>query len=661
MFTRIKRKKYRVFAFDIESHNDEESIAKGETSMWLGCLIDETSTMNDDVFFSTMDEFIDRLEELSSVKRGKKKGKNDARPCNNLIIYCYNTSFEWSFILPVLLKRGFTFSTDAKQEYTYNSVSTKSVSSVWQVNLHFGKHSGNIIIRDLAKMFGGGLGKVAKAFNLPTQKGEIDYTLNRHHGNDFKHDYDEVPWIATTEEREYCFKDVKIVMDILEHMKNDKDFWNVCSMASYSMLRLMRRGFPNTYKPYRKYRKDYPELGKEESEFLRHSVAGGITYATDMWQFIDIKQKMCHIDAHQMHPSQIASKLFPYGEGMYFTGEPSILFKHINCCHIVISYTGVKLHSCIQLIGVPMIQGREMWVWDFEIPTMYKCYENLEIEYIDGYCYKSKMLPWRFYVIENYDERMKAKQIKNEFFILFYKLLNNAGAYGKFLENPHNEVFANTINDLGVIDSEVINKEADEIRVNAKYTYLPVGSCIPAYSRVELVEKALLLCNYPDEDGITRFHPNVTYFDTDSIFFIWNEQTEKILYSKFDLQDHLGGWAIEEFIDRAMFTAPKRYKTETDGITTIKAGGINFTKYKANKVDEKISSYGLVVDEETRKQMILDYAIPFDEVNIISSEWQVQRAYRVKGGTLIEFQNKKMDVQKKYSDIYHKNARIKES
>ena len=59
--------------------------------------------------------------------------------------------------------------------------------------------------------------------------------------------------------------------------------------------------------------------------------------------------------------------------------------------------------------------------------------------------------------------------------------------------------------------------------------------------------------------------------------------------------------------------------------------------------------------------MILDYAIPFDEVNIISSEWLVQRAYRVRGGTLIEFQNKKMDVQKKYSDIYHKNAKIKES
>ena len=41
------------------------------------------------------------------------------------------------------------------------------------------KKGGLIKFRDLAKMYGGGLSKVAKAFKLPTQKGEIDYRLNR--------------------------------------------------------------------------------------------------------------------------------------------------------------------------------------------------------------------------------------------------------------------------------------------------------------------------------------------------------------------------------------------------------------------------------------------------------------------------------------------------
>ena len=43
MEVRINRKKYKVFAFDIETHNDEESIKNKTTSMWLGCYIDENS------------------------------------------------------------------------------------------------------------------------------------------------------------------------------------------------------------------------------------------------------------------------------------------------------------------------------------------------------------------------------------------------------------------------------------------------------------------------------------------------------------------------------------------------------------------------------------------------------------------------------------------
>lgn len=639
MRQKIKRKTYEIYAFDIESHNDEESIAKQETSMWLGCLINDTNTINDDVFFYDMDSFIDRLEQLSHKTRKKIKGKNQKRPCNNLCIYIYNLSFEWSFILPVLLKRGFRFSLDNNEEYVYNSVSTKSVSSVWQVNLHFAKGSGNIIFRDLSKMYGGGLGKVAAAFGLPTQKGEIDYTLNRLH---------RPPNYATDEEKDYCFKDVKILMDILVEMdkKKDKDFWNNCSMASYSMCRLMKSAYKNTYTPYRKFRKEYPELEAEETEFLRNSVGGGITYATDKWQFIEVNAPICHTDAHQMHPSQIYSKPFPYGVGRYFTGKPTAIFKHINCCHIRISYTGVKLHSVIQLIGCPMIIGRELYVWDFEIPTMKKVYENLEIEYIDGYCYRAKFLPWRNYVLDNYNARLKAKRDKNSFLVLFYKLLNNAGAYGKFLENPHNETFKNTINALGIIDSEI--EPRDKTLINAKYTYIPVGSCIPAYSRVSLVEHAIKLCQYDGE-----WHDNVLYFDTDSIFFLWNEKTKAIYEKEFNHEDMLGGWAIEEMCSKAQFTAPKRYKTESDGITTIKAGGINFNQYKGDMVDpEKKLSL------EERNKLIEAYMIPFEEINIISSVWKVQRAYRVRGGTLIEFQEKAMSVQKKYMDIYDKNVKM---
>ena len=640
MRARINRKLYELYGMDIESHNDEESIAKRETSMWLGCFINEDSKEDDeDSYFYTMDEFLERCKVLTSKKR---KSANENRPCKNIAVFIYNLSFEWSFILPLLLEKGFTFKGDIGKddEFVFNSISTKSVSSVWQCQIKFSKHSGILLLRDLAKLYGGGLGNVAKAFNLPTQKGEIDYRLNRLHGH-----------VVTQEEKIYCFKDTRIIIDILleEIRRGDKDFFKAVSMASYSMLKLLKRGFPRATKPYLKYRELYPELGEEENEFVRKALSGGICYATRAFQFKEIDSPVLHIDGHQMHPSQIYLKPHPYGFGEYFVGSPTKFFKHINVCHIRVSYDDVKIHSIIKLIGRDFGDNIELYVFDFEIPTMRKCYVNLEIEFIDGYCYKSRFLPWREFVHDNYVQRLEAKKNHDAYNTLRFKLLNNAGAYGKFVEKPHTEIFENYINEDGIIDSKVVSKEfKDAMKMwNAKYTYIPLAS-IPAWSRVELIETAL------------KFGwENILYFDTDSIFCLYNDFTKHVLETQINLKDELGGWAVEEICERAQFTAPKRYKLEVkDGDeikTTIKAGGINFDFYKEHTHSEELefymNEYGL-----TRKEALQRIDIPFDEVNIISSSWEVQRAYRVKGGTIIEFQTKTMDVQKKYIEVFNKNT-----
>ena len=634
MIHRIGRKKFKIFALDIESHNDAESVAMRKTSMWLGCFIDETSQKEDESsYFYTMDELFDRLEDLCS----KRQKHGQTKPITNICTYIYNFSFEWSFMLPVLLKRGFKFKekiTDDDEYCFFNSVSTKSCSSVWEAHLKFGKKTGICIFRDLAKVFGGGLDKVAKAFNLPTQKGHIDYTKNRLHN-----------YVITKEEKDYCFRDTRIIIDILLKIigKNDKEFFNAISMASYAMKKLIRTGWPRVTKPMIKYREQYPLLDKEETDFLRNSVGGGITYAPAKWQFKDIKQKILHIDAHQMHPSQCYYKLFPYGKGEFFVGMPPL--GKISCCRILVSYDDVKLHSIIKLIGIDMVEGKEITVWNFEIPTMRKCYVNLRIQYLDGYAYKMKPFPWRDFYSNNYKQRLKAKAIGDDFNTLYFKLLNNS-SYGKLLEKPHNFVFANKINEYGIIDSDIIEKKEDEVEINAKYTYLPAGSCIPAYSRVNLIETALLF-------GWEK----ICYFDTDSIFCILDDETQKVWDEKIDQTDFLGGWGLEEIIDRAQFVAPKRYKVEVNGKATIKAGGINFDSYKAEKVDSSIASSGEKVDEEQRKKLIEKYTIPFDEINLVNSTLRVRRAYRVEGGTIIDFQTKEMGIQKKYIDIYNKNMK----
>ena len=643
MRARINRKLYELYGMDVESHNDPESIAKKETSIWLGCFINEESKKEDESsYFYSIDEFLDICEEKVTKKR---KTANETRPCKNIAVFIYNLSFEWSFILPIILQnRGFKFKADIEpnDEFVFNSISTKSVSSVWQCQIKFKKSSGIVLLRDLAKIYGGGLGQVAKAFGLPTQKGEINYRENRLH---------RPQRFATQKEKFYCFNDTRIIIDILleEVRRGDKDFFKAVSMASYSMLKLLKKGFPRATKPYLEYRKLYPELGEKENEFVRKALSGGICYPTRTFQFKEVDAPILHVDGHQMHPSQIYLKPHPYGFGEYFIGSPTQFFKHINVCHIRVSYDDVKIHSIIKLIGRDFGENIELYVYDFEIPTMRKCYINLQIEYIDGYCYKSRFLPWREYVHENYVKRLEAKANHDAYNTLRYKLLNNAGAYGKFVEKPHTEIFENYINEDGIIDSKIVPKEFDDVlkMYNAKYTYIPLAS-IPAWSRVELVETAL------------KFGwENILYFDTDSIFCLYNDFTKHVLETQINLKDELGGWAVEEICERAQFTAPKRYKLEVkngDKIeTTIKAGGINFDFYKehthAEELEFYIQEYGM-----SRKEALAQINIPFDEVNIVSSSWEVQRAYRVKGGTLIEFQTKKMDVQKKYIEVFNKNS-----
>lgn len=286
MIRKLGRTNYKIYAMDVESHNDPESIAKKETSIWLGCLLDENATVDDEhSYFYTIDEFLDRIIDLSSPKRNKSHG---TRLCKNVAIYIYNLSFEWSFILPKLLERGFKYSPliSKTDGMVYNSISTKSVSSVWEVTIKAGSKFGFIRFRDLAKIFGGGLGKVAASFNLPTQKGEIDYRLNRLHNH-----------VVTKEEKQYCFNDTRIIVDILLEMdkRDDKDFWKSLSMSSYSMRKLIKFGYGRYRKPYAKFREQYPELDAEESAFLRESVEGGLCYASPKYQFMEMDCKIGHV------------------------------------------------------------------------------------------------------------------------------------------------------------------------------------------------------------------------------------------------------------------------------------------------------------------------------------------------------------------------------
>ena len=82
MIRQIGKKKYRVFGYDVESHNDEESIRNNETSIWLSCFMDETGKVDDEgIYFFTIESWLEKLKVLS---------KPNHHSVSNLLIYIFN-------------------------------------------------------------------------------------------------------------------------------------------------------------------------------------------------------------------------------------------------------------------------------------------------------------------------------------------------------------------------------------------------------------------------------------------------------------------------------------------------------------------------------------------------------------------------------------------
>lgn len=621
MEKRVKRELFNVFAFDIESRNSEKDIANNSTSAWLCCMIDDKSKRDSpNIYFKTMEEWLDYLELLSRKKKGWT---------GNLLIYIFNLSFEWSFILPVLFRRGFEYVENIEKgdEFVFTSVTNKTCTSVWTASFKFGKKNGKIILRDLNKIFPGTLREVAKNFGLEMQKDDpIDYRAERPYGYE-----------ATDIEKHYIFNDVGVIIEILLKMSDDNEFWSNISSSSYSTAKMLRVGYPRSHTPLEIFRKDnqYPILDKEEAEFIAKSKAGGLTYVMPDWQFRDIIHPIKHIDVHQMYPSRLYSKLFPYGKGEYFTGKPPI--NKISCCHVRVSYSGVKVYSVIKTINMPIASNLELYLWDFEIVNMFDCYFDLVVEFIDGYAYKKKFLPWRKYYLDNYNKRLRAKKDGNAFLVMLYKLYNNS-SYGKLIENPHLTFEENIINNDGLIDSET--RIIEHPRAMAKYAYFPVGCCGTAYARVYLSQSALKIG-----------YQYCLYFDTDSIFFLGTEEAIKNMYNNLSIDENLGSWGIEPDIVRGQFTAPKRYKLieiNKSGKEEFNAHTAGFQPFRVEGVGEKIGKDGVNQWEIKSKEK-------YEAFNIIQGKYEIQRARRAKGGTLIITQEKEMSVQEKYSYLYYNN------
>ena len=134
---------------------------------------------------------------------------------DNSTIYFHNLKFDGEFIMCYLLENGYTHIED-KKEAKDNSFTTiiSDMGMFYNITIYFkkrGKHVKKVTIFDSLKIIPFSVDQIAKSFNLPESKLELDYNAPRDKGH-----------ILTKEEKDYITNDVVIVAKALHVLFSEK-------------------------------------------------------------------------------------------------------------------------------------------------------------------------------------------------------------------------------------------------------------------------------------------------------------------------------------------------------------------------------------------------------------------------------------------------------
>ena len=501
---------------------------------------------------------------------------------DNPKIYFHNLKFDGSFIIDWLLRNGYEWREDRKActDRTFTTI-ISDMGQFYMIDIYFqrrGKKAKKLTLYDSLKLLNFSVKEVAKAFDLPIKKGEIDYT---------RHD---TPQPVTQEEWEYLDNDVRIMAMALWHLQKmefSKMTVGSCALADY------KRDFGELFDTV------FPKIPYEIDCKIRKAYKGGWTYANAPYAGKDVGEGVV-LDVNSLYPWVMAECPLPYGEPIEFFGKykenkkyplyvqtircffklkpgylPTIQLKHN------LSYIGTKyLESSVNEFGEDELVTMTLASPDLEI--FLKHYDVTMLEYLGGYMFKQSTELFCEWVTKWADRKIKADEEKNKPLRTLCKLsLNNL--YGKFATNPIRKskkpVFDTEKNMVKyeVVKHPVYNDdgtpqldENGEIRESAETLidglYIPVGVFVTAWARYKTITTAQKIqTDSLAKTGKSRF----LYSDTDSIHLSGFEEPEGV---EIDPRK-LGAWKLESKFCRARFIQAKRYiedEIQEDGTTTLK-------------------------------------------------------------------------------------------
>lgn len=507
----------------------------------------------------------------------------------NYTLYFFNLKFDGTFIISWLFSHNFIWIKDKKErsDFTFTTLIT-DMGQFYAIEIYFevkGKKVNKVKILDAMKIFPNfSVEKIAKGFDLPIRKLEIDYNKYRPEG-----------WEITPEEVDYIRNDVEIVARALKEMFS----------RGLTKMTIASDAFHYFKENFPRFRKFFPVLPKEVDSDIRESYKGGFTYCSPKYAEKIVGKGLC-IDCNSLYPSRMYYEKMPYGYPQFFEGkyEEDLsypLYIQTFTCRFKIKpdkIPSIQLKNNLSFRPNDYLESSEdekvtltLTSPDFELFVSH--YDFWDITYHGGWKFKAANGLFENYINYWMEQKIKASKEKNESLRSISKLLLNS-LYGRFALSTKAAQKAPFLDENGIVKFRRLDPEEREP------CYIPVASFITAYGRCKTIRASQAVRDYSENKyGYDAY----LYSDTDSIHCLLNDEDLKELNKIIEIDNFkLGAWAKEAEFSRACFIRQKCYIEEIKGKLTTTIAGlpkylaplITFDNFKKGFTTKNLELYDMI-------------------------------------------------------------------
>lgn len=462
----------------------------------------------------------------------------------NYVLYFHNLKFDGEYIFNYLLNNGYECIKDKKdrKDKTFTTL-ISDTGQFYSIEIFFevGKNgkSNKVTIYDSLKILNFSVEKIAKAFDLPIRKLELDYTK-----------YREVGHVLTPEEIDYIRNDVEIMARALDYMFKERLNKMTIGSDALSYYKDMNKNF-NKY---------FPILPYEIDSDIRKSYKGGFTYLNDCYKEKETGEGVV-LDVNSLYPSVMTGEYLPFGEPIFFMGkyEEDVLYKlyiQTLTCSFELKegkIPTIQIKNNLAFVPNEYVKSSEgdlvtLTLTNVDLKLFFENYNVKDITYHSGWKFKALKGLFTNYISYWTEKKINAKKEGNSVLYLISKLMLNS-LYGKFGLNPLVQGKYPYLNEEGVVK---YGSYPMEIRDSI---YIPVASFITSYARNKTIRTSQAIKDYTLKNYGKDYY---IYSDTDSIHLL--KLSEKELKSFVEIDDYkLGAWKLESSFVRGKYIRQKCY------------------------------------------------------------------------------------------------------